>query len=103
MLLMIGHIYNWFTGQPDDITSLRNIILEVSWRLDIFVAHSERRIGKLHLEDTHVSVSKTSFVGFFEHTVSPVVSFRVQGRIHLFLCFEPQFVQRGMTDNGISP
>ena len=83
------------------MTSLRNIVWERNWRLDILITCSERQIDKLYLEDTHISILKMLFVSFIEQMVLPIVFFIVQGCFHLFLCFEPWIVQRGMTDDMI--
>ncbi len=37
MLLVICQIGDWLAGQPDDVASLRNIILEGRRGLDIFL------------------------------------------------------------------
>ncbi len=66
MLPEIGRIGNRLAGQPDDLTSLGNIVLTGSRRLDVFVRCDDERIGKLGLKDARVGVSKMSLPGFLE-------------------------------------
>ena len=75
MLPGIGQMDHRFAGQPNDLPSLRDIVLKGSRRLDVFLRRGERRIGKLGLEDTRVRVPEISLPGLFEHSVSPVFFF----------------------------
>ena len=88
MLLVIRKVGNRLAGQPDYITSLRNIVLKGRRRLDVFVRRCERRIGKLSLKGRSVGVSKMSLPGLVEHPVSTTGFFTVQGGIYLFLRLE---------------
>ena len=78
MLPGIGQMDHRFAGQPNDLASLRDIVLKGSRRLDVFLRRGERRIGKLGLEDTCIRVPEISLPGLFEHSVSPVVFFGIR-------------------------
>ena len=75
MLLVIRKVGDRLAGQPDYITSLRNIILKERRRLNVFVGRCERQIGKMSLEGRSIGVSKISLPGLVENPVSTISFF----------------------------
>ena len=101
MLLIIRCIQNRLAGQPDHLTSLRDIVLKRSWRLDVFVRGGEGRVGKLSLQYIRVGVSKMSLPSLLEQSVPPVVFLIVQGSIYLFFGLNPRVVERRTSNDRI--
>ena len=73
MLYSIRRIGERFASQPDDITSLGNVILTRSRRLHVFLRGDHRRIRELGIKDSRVGVSKMSLPGSLEQSVSSIV------------------------------
>lgn len=101
MLLVIRKVRNRLAGQPDNVTSLRDIILKGCRGLNVRIGRCNGRIEKLSLEGCRVGVSKMPLPGLFDHPVSTGRFFPVQGGIRLFLFLKQRIIWRSQKDELI--